>query len=173
MVGESCSENKSTNMNEVRNSLRTNEKYYYSLISRSKLLRHPIKKKGTYDHIGSLGCVADGRWRSLQGDGGSRGGGSWMVRISRVDSAAGHNQLDEPPGLLQNAYGLLVGDVAVQRLAVDRQDLVALLEAAISVLMPTISFKMNLNTTKKLTNNFAPNHIFLNTPFVICYKAVD
>lgn len=55
-----------------------------------------------------------------------------MVRISRVDSAAGHNQLDEPPGLLQNAYGLLVGDVAVQRLAVDRQDLVALLEAAIS-----------------------------------------
>lgn len=55
-----------------------------------------------------------------------------MVRISRVDSAAGHNQLDEPPGLLQNAYGLLVGDVAVQRLAVDRQDLVAFLKAAIS-----------------------------------------
>lgn len=54
-----------------------------------------------------------------------------MVRVSRVDSAAGHNQLDETPGLLQNTYGLLVGDIAVQRLAVDRQDLVALLEAAI------------------------------------------
>lgn len=47
------------------------------------------------------------------------------------DSAAGHHQLDESPGLLQNAYGLLVRDVAVQRLTVDRQDLVALLKAAI------------------------------------------
>lgn len=50
------------------------------------------------------------------------------------DSAAGHHQLDEPPGLLQNAYGLLVRDVAVQWLTVDRQDLVALLEAAIPVI---------------------------------------
>ena len=52
--------------------------------------------------------------------------------VGSRDSAAGHNQLYEPPGLLQNAYGLLVGDIAVQRLAVDRQDLVAFLKAAIS-----------------------------------------
>lgn len=92
-----------------------------------------IKESGaTYDHIWRLGSVTDGGGRSLQGHGGSGGGGAALWVGGWRDSASRHHQLDEPPSLLQDAYGLLVRDVAVQRLPVDRQDLVALLKAPIS-----------------------------------------
>lgn len=84
----------------------------------------------TYNHL-VVTVVAGSRWRAIVFRC-CRLFGSGDRLLAGWDASTCDDELHEPTGLLENAYGLLVGYVSIERLPINSKNLISHLKAPIA-----------------------------------------